>query len=41
MSWIFDGDWCGIPEDKKIKYYAIDNVEVLYKLAGAGGNDPW
>jgi len=28
-------------EEKKIKYYAIDSVDVLHKLGSAGGGDPW
>ncbi|KAH8082234.1 RNA pol II accessory factor, Cdc73 family-domain-containing protein [Filobasidium floriforme] len=28
-------------EEKKIKYYAIDSVDVLHKLGSAAGGDPW
>ena len=28
-------------EEKKIKYYAIDSVDVLHKLGSAAGGDAW
>lgn len=31
----------GISEEKKIKYYAIDSVDVLHKLGSAAGGDAW
>lgn len=31
----------GGEQDKPMKYYVIDNVEVLSKLAGSSGQDPW
>jgi hypothetical protein len=40
-------DWMGFfsllwqSEEKKIKYYAIDSVDVLHKLGSAAGGDPW
>jgi hypothetical protein len=39
MFFFFSLLW--LSEEKKIKYYAIDSVDVLHKLGSAAGGDPW